>query len=436
MSQFMRAGALSLALILISLMFSLGCGGGSSGPVNVPADPNPPASNMWTSPVHHYTAEVFPHDYIVGKTYKFVLMQSVGDAVNAAENEFVVGLYDSHGALYPWRPDLKMVSVGDLFVNANREFMAQESGQKHLRVEVRDAQGHLYATIDFGPYFRTGLLWDSPVKRANIEAQPSQYIVGQFYDMELISNMGDLYNRQPDEVSIGLYRKDDEGAIFSDVLGLKFIPSGASLYINEVGRFSADSAGEKTVIAEVVDTKGHLYITVVLHPVFVSQGTPPPPDCRDLHPTKEAIGGFWWDCIGGVWVNTGVPVDNPPPTTYSLHIYGAQGEFTEGSTINIDEGNGYQLQVWELVGSDSSKVSLSGANATMESSILPFWCWEPTPREIMTVLWASPDYPDPEEPGNIFINPGVYDVKFTILHLGKQYCRSGYVKVIDRPDFP
>ncbi|MBU1092113.1 hypothetical protein KJ836_00290 [Patescibacteria group bacterium] len=304
-----HAGALLALVVVLSL---LGCGGGS-GPVNLPTDPTPPVSHGWSTPVHHYTAEVFPYDYIVGKQYKFVLMQSVGDAVNAAENEFVVGLYDETGALYPWRPQLRMVSVGDLFVNEEGRFTALDPGQKVLKVEVRDAEEHLYATITFGPYFCTGLLWDSPIKRANIEAQPTQYIAGQFYDMELITNMGDLYNRQPDEVSIGLYRKDDEGAIFSDVLGLKFIPSGASLYINEFGRFSADSAGVKTVIAEVVDAQGHLYVTVVFHPVFVSQGTPPPPDCRDLHPTKEAINGFWWDCVNGNWQNTGVPVNPPPP---------------------------------------------------------------------------------------------------------------------------
>lgn len=186
---------------------------------------------------------------------------------------------------------------------------------------------------------------------------------------------------------------------------------------------------------QIVAPKASTYLDVRV----VSGGNPPPPPqgCRDEHPTKEAINGFWWDCINGDWVNTGVPVDNPPPpVTYSLHIYGAQGEFTEGGTINIDEGNGYQLQVWELTGSDGSKVTLDGSTATMDSPVLPFWCWDSIRREIMTVLWASPDYPDPEEPGNIFINPGTYDVKFTTSHVGKQYCRSGSVAVLDRPDFP
>ena len=159
--------------------------------------------------------------------------------------------------------------------------------------------------------------------------------------------------------------------------------------------------------------------------------------CRDLHPTKEAIDGYWWDCVNGDWQNTGVPVNPPPPpVTYSLHIYGAQGEFVEGGTISIDEGNGYQLQIWELSGSDGSKVTLDGSNATMESSVLPFWCWDDVRREIMTVLWVSPDYPDPAEPGNIFINPGQYDISFEVAYGGKVYHRSGNLLVIERPDFP
>jgi len=162
----------------------------------------------------------------------------------------------------------------------------------------------------------------------------------------------------------------------------------------------------------------------------------PPPSCRDLHPTKEAINGFWWDCVDNDWVNTGVPVNLPPPVTYTLHIYGAQGEFIEGGTLNVNEGNGYRLQVWELQGSDGSKVTLEGSKATMESSILPFWVWDGSRQEVMTVLWQTPSCPDPQEPGNIFINPGEYDMKFTMSYASKTYCRSGNLKVLDRPDFP
>jgi len=44
----------------------------------------------------------------------------------------------------------------------------------------------------------------------------------------------------------------------------------------------------------------------------------PPLSCRDLHPTKEAINGYWWDCVDNCWVNTGVPIDNPPPPDKNL----------------------------------------------------------------------------------------------------------------------
>lgn len=427
----MTKNILLFAGIMILAILSISCGGDGITPTA--PTPQPPE---WTSPVHHYTAERFPADYIVGKEYQFVLMKSVGDAVNATANQFVVGLYTADGALYPYGAHLRMVSVGDLYVNELGKFTALAPGQKTLKVEVRDSQNRLYATITFGPYFQNGLLWDSPIKRFHIEAQPSQYVVGQFYDMELVQNMGDLITREPNQIMVGLYRKDDEGALFSNVLGLKFVPSGSSLYINQFGEFSADSAGQKTVIAEVVDSQGHLYITVVFHPWFVALGTPPPPSCRDLHPVREVIGGYWWDCVDNNWVNTGEPVNPPPPVTYSLHVYGAQGELIEGGTINTDEGNGYQLSVWELWGSDGSKILLDGSTATMDSNVLPFWVWDSSRREIMTVLWKTPSYPDPSEPGNIFIEPGSYQIGFSVVSGGKTYNRSGTLKVLDRPDFP
>ena len=191
--------------------------------------------------------------------------------------------------------------------------------------------------------------------------------------------------------------------------------------------------GSTFLVLRVRESGAQVRVSITILP---QSGGNPPPSCRDLHPTREAINGFWWDCVNGNWQNTGEPVNPPPPVTYSLHVYGAQGEFTEGGTINIDEGNGYQLQVWELQGSDGSKVSLDGSTAAMDSSILPFWCWDPSRREVMTVLWQTPSNPNPLEPGNMFINPGCYDLKLTISHIGKQYCRSGTLKVIDRPDFP
>ena len=436
----MRVGAFALIYFLLSvvMMFSISCGGGGNSD---PVVPTPPA--IWTSPVHPEFVK-FPDDYVAGREYKLIVMQSVGDAFSAGPNDLVIGLYTQNLALYPYNSSLRMESKGDLYVRDDGGFMATTTGQKNFKVEVIDAQGNLYAVLQFYPYFQSGNSWDSPVGRFHIEAEPNQYIVGQFYDLELVANMGDLMARQPNQVMVGLYLKATEGGIYSQVIGLKFLPSGNSIYINEFGGFTASCAGEKTIVAEVVDAQGHLYISVVFHPTFVASGTPPP-TCQELHPDGKqpsSITNTYWDCIDpdgdGVytWGDTGEPVNPPPPVTYNLHIYGAQGEFSEGGTINIDEGNGYQLQVWELAGSDGSKIALDGSTATMESSILPFWCWDSAGQEIMTVLWASPDYPDPLEPGNIFINPGMYDLKLTITHAGKQYCRIGTVKVLDRPDFP
>jgi len=265
-----------ILLLTMGVFTSTGCGSGGDIPVT-PVPESEAESIPWISPVHHYTAEVFPSDYIIGKEYQFVLMKSVGDAVDAKPNEFIVGLYTADDALYPYGASLHMISVGNLYVNEDGKFTALEPGQKILKVEVRDFRNRLYATIQFGPYFTYGGSdWESPVSRFNIEAQPEQYVVGQFYDMELVANMGDLVNRKTNQIMIGLYRKSDEGAIFSDVLGLKFVPSGGSLFINEFGKFTADSPGQKKVIAQVVDDE-HLYITIVCHPYFVAADEEPPP---------------------------------------------------------------------------------------------------------------------------------------------------------------
>ncbi|MBU1092697.1 hypothetical protein KJ836_03450 [Patescibacteria group bacterium] len=198
---------------------------------------------------------------------------------------------------------------------------------------------------------------------------------------------------------------------------------------------AAKGSGRIDLVAEIYGSGGilcSLTFGLYLH----GTGGEEPPTCRDLHPTKEAIGGYWWDCINGDWVNTGEPVDNPPPISYSLRIFGAQGEFTEGGTINVEEGNGYSLPNWELWGSDGSKIQLGSTNVQFDSSILPFWVWDPVRSEINTALWACPENPDVNDPGNIFVNPGSYDINFSMVYAGKNYSRSGTLKVLDRPDFP
>ena len=417
-----RSIILCAGIMILAAFGSISCGGG--GGTN-PVTP-PPA---WTSPVHHYTIERFPTSYVVGKQYQLKLMGSVGDAVNATPIDLVVGLYTSTGVLFPYGAKLHLISVGDLFVNEMGRFEAEKSGQKILKTEIRDSTGHLYSTVEFKMYFNDGVLWDSPVARFHVEAQPQQYVVGEFYDVELVSSMGDLIARQPNQIMVGLYRKSDQGAIFSEVIGLKFIPSGASLFINEVGQFTATTVGKKTIIAEIVDSAGHLYITVILHPVFVQQGTPPP-TCRELHPVKEAnpTTHTYWDCVDGNWEDTHVPV-NPPAVTYEFQIHGAQGQFGV-DPLCITKGYGYQFASFELVGSDGSKIGIPSSAVEMSSTIIPFWAWDSAIGELMTVKYINPDNPSWDDPGNLFLEPGCYDIAFQTLYSSKTYKVSGDLEVV------
>lgn len=216
------------------------------------------------------------------------------------------------------------------------------------------------------------------------------------------------------QVSFGLYDKDWRGGWL-----LKVKPE-------TVGQGYVD-----------VDISGP-YAPITRFHIIISPAGTPPPSCRELHPTHENVNGFWWDCDkDGKWSNTGIPVNPPPPVTYSLHVYGAQGEFTEGGTINIEEGNGYSLPNWELwPSSGSNTIFLGSSEVEFDSQLLPDWVWGPIAGELMTVLWANPSYPDPTEPGNIFINPGTYSIGFSVISGGKTYNRSGTLKVLDRPNFP
>lgn len=193
-------------------------------------------------------------------------------------------------------------------------------------------------------------------------------------------------------------------------------------------------AGRINLVADVYGSSGVLCSLAFGLQLHGNDNGGGEPTCLELHPIPEAIGGYWWKCINGVWSNTGEPVN--PPSGYTLHVFGAQGEFIEGGTINIDEANGYSLPNWELWGSDGFKVQLGSADVQFESSVLPFWCWDPVRGEINTAFWINPSNPNVNDPGNIFINPGQYDIQFSISYGGKDYCRSGKVNVTDRPDFP
>ncbi len=138
-----------------------------------------------------------------------------------------------------------------------------------------------------------------------------------------------------------------------------------------------------------------------------------------------------------IWTIEIYPEDNPPPVEYSLRVFGALGEFHDNGILEIDEGDGYSLPDWELW-SDSgtgSKVFLNITDVEFDSE-LPDWVWDSSKGELITVLWANPDYPDPEDPGNIFINPGNYLISFEVSHDSKMYARSGTLRVLDQPNFP
>jgi hypothetical protein len=68
----------------------------------------------------------------------------------------------------------------------------------------------------------------------------------------------------------------------------------------------AKGSGQLNFVAEIHGSGGvlcSLAFGLYLHGTGGSEQS-----CRDLHPTREAINGFWWDCVDGDWVNTGEPV--------------------------------------------------------------------------------------------------------------------------------
>lgn len=163
-----------------------------------------------------------------------------------------------------------------------------------------------------------------------------------------------------------------------------------------------------------------------------------------FHPNQVGSWTLWGKISDGSleakhsWTITVQPMGPPPPETYYLKVFGTLGEFTQGGSLYIDEGNGALLSHWELWPEDGTgdKIILDPCTVEFESSILPFWVWDSERAEVMTVLWDNPEYPNANDPGNIFINPGSYDVCFTVSHGGVEYRRSGHLAVVDRLDFP
>jgi len=137
--------------------------------------------------------------------------------------------------------------------------------------------------------------------------------------------------------------------------------------------------------------------------------------------------------------STSVTVNEPQPppvVTYTLFVAGTKGPLMESAVWSVDETGSQVVNIFELRGSDGSRIIIPTADVVFSPSVLPAWCWIGTTGEVMTVLWAEPQDPDIEDPGNIFINPGDYSIKFVVSHSGKSYTRNWTLTVLDRPDFP
>lgn len=194
--------------------------------------------------------------------------------------------------------------------------------------------------------------------------------------------------------------------------------------------------GSTWLVLKVRESGAALRASITILPPLIGP-PPPPPSCRDLHPTREAIGGFWWDCINGVWMNTEEPVNPPPPPppppiTYTFHVRGAQGDFSLTKYVSIDEGNGYIFDDWELWGSDGSKVSLDPSNAQMASLTLPDWAWHPGPGGVELTTFKNPG----TLPGNQYIQEGCWDITLEYTYQGKQYSIPGDVEVNHVEGYP
>lgn len=121
---------------------------------------------------------------------------------------------------------------------------------------------------------------------------------------------------------------------------------------------------------------------------------------------------------------------------YELFIAGTAGPLLGGSVRSLDETGSLVFNVIEWHGDDGSNVSLNSSQVQFDSD-LPSWCWNTNPGELMTVLYAEPLDPDLDDPGNIFINPGSYEIQFSATHQnGDTDAIDFTLNVIDRTDWP
>ena len=148
---------------------------------------------------------------------------------------------------------------------------------------------------------------------------------------------------------------------------------------------------------------------------------PPPPSCRELHPVREAIDGFWWDCMGDEWGNTGEPVDPPPEDKYELRA------FPPGPlTLELGEGEIFSFKIW-----DTEAGAFIG---DVSGSELSSWTTDSEPGEEYStsesgtfVTWL--DSGPPDYIVQSFITPGVYVVTGIYVYEGMELCIDIEVQV-------
>jgi hypothetical protein len=216
--------------------------------------------------------------------------------------------------------------------------------------------------------------------------------------------------------------------------------------------------GATVVVLSVPARKGAwLGLTVTVIPP--SGGNPPPPTCRELHPTPivdtngntwDCDGGVWkivipaqtcrdlhpcaeydaegnlWDCLNGQWVIVD-PVDPPTNELYAHGDFGDSWEFHNGGVISILQANACYLE-WFI---DYSRIMSN--LVTFESADVPEWVWNPQSSEIVTIIWAQPDDPDLEDAGNQLVIPGDWEMIYRTL-LPSSTCK-GTLRMIHRDGF-
>lgn len=136
--------------------------------------------------------------------------------------------------------------------------------------------------------------------------------------------------------------------------------------------------------------------------------------CRELHPTREAIGDYWWDCVGGEWVNTGELVDPQPPPTDRYQLR----SFPSSSSLELGEGEAFLFKVWD----DQAQAFVKD----VEGSELSSWVASPeylgeeysvaTPGTFVTWRDTGP----PNYVVESYVTPGDYIVTAMYAYLGEE----------------